>query len=489
MTNSLQNLAEKFSNLSELRASSIERLQKVKGTNETQFDLSKTAPSIDRTLADVDARVIAICEIAPKSGDEENSDSLLIPNAYVNRIIKPLDQLTVQYQSIADNLSNIDSNGGPGTLNPEDLTFQSANGQINLQLGPIFQNIWNHSEAVLAALYPLMNLLRGEGRPDFAAALDAFSTAMEQVHAQRSTLQDVAKSAQADRKKIGDFQAQSGPLKDEIERLKTESEKDRKTLKEYATEGTQAITSIRTTNEQAEQLKTAVDNYQASFDSFQKQLEAREKIIQTGKKEQDELIANLKEIESDTKRLTKQAEAMLTGATVAGLAGSFGELRDKTSSELIGARWIFYFAIFLLFLSVIPLVAYVVPGVASLLGFDPAAASNLPKESGVLEFFGQVVVRALLLLPAAWFAKFAATRHAVLFRLKEHYAYKYSVAASVEGFKQQAEPFKDEIAAATFFELTFNPADRMEAKAHEERHPNPAMEWVMKKFGATYDGK
>lgn len=98
-------------------------------------------------------------------------------------------------------------------------------------------------------------------------------------------------------------------------------------------------------------------------------------------------------------------------------------------------------------------------------------------------------MRALLLLPAAWFAKFAATRHAALFRLKEHYAYKYSVASSVEGFKKQAEQFKDGIAAATFFELTFNPAERMEAKGHEERHPNPVMEWFMKKLGATYDGK
>ena len=489
MANSLQTLVEKFAALSELRSSTIERIQEINGKDENQFDLAKEAPGVERSLTEIDTRVMAICEMALKTCSEDQSDSLLIPQSYINGIIKPLDQLTAQYQSITDNISNIESNGGPGNLNPDDLTLQSANGQVNLQLGPIFQHVWNHSEAVLVAFFPLMNLLGGEGRPDFSTALKAFSTAMEQVHKQRSSLQELARAAQADRKKVGDLQAQSAPLRDEIERLKTESEKDRKTLSEYTTEGTQSITAIRGTTEQAEQLKAQVDSYKATFDSFQKQLDAREKTFQTGKKEQDDLIEKLNQIESDTKRLTEQAEAMLTGATVAGLAGSFGELRDKISGELKSARWVFYFAIFLLFLSVIPLVAYVVPGLASLLGFDAITSSNLPREAGTLEFFGQIVVRALLLLPAAWFAKFAATRHAVLFRLKEHYAYKYSVAASVEGFKKQAEPFKDDIAAATFFELTYNPADRMESKSHEERPPNPVMDWVMKKIGATYDGK
>ena len=71
---------------------------------------------------------------------------------------------------------------------------------------------------------------------------------------------------------------------------------------------------------------------------------------------------------------------------------------------------------------------------------------------------------------------------------EEHYEYKYSVASSVEGFKQQAEPYQDTIAAAAFHELTFNPADKMDSKSREGRHPNPIMEKLMKMIGATYDG-
>lgn len=485
MANPLETLSGKFTALAELRATTINRLQSVKGANEIQFDLSKPAPGVERSLVEIDARVMAICELA--SDIRSDTYTLMIPQGYVNNLINPVDQLTAQYQTIADNLTNIDNHGGPGSLDPAGHTLQSKNGQINLQLGGIFQNIWNHSETVLGSIFPLLNLVRGKGQADFSAALQTFNKALEQVHAQLAQLSNLTKEAQADREKIADLRAQSGSLRDEIERLKTESEKDRKTLVEYTSEGTQSITSIRATTEQAEQLRVAVDKYKVMFDNFQKELDQREQTIQQGNKRQGELLQSLGEIEKKIQDLNQQAEAMLSGATVAGLAGSFGKLRDDLSTELRKARWAFYFAIAVLFFSVIPLTAYVIPGLGEFLSLSSAAAHA--QIVSTPELIGQILARALLLLPAAWFAKFAAGRHAALFRLKEHYAYKYSVASSVEGFKQQAVPFKDAIAAATFFELTFNPADRMDAKGQEDRHPNLAMEWIMKKLGTTYDGK
>lgn len=481
----LNSLAEKFSGLTRLRTTALEKLQSVTGTNGAQFDLSKQAPGAERPLSEIDARVVAILGIA--SVIQGETDAQLIPQAFVNSLTKSIDQLTAQYQALSDSLSNIDNNSGPGALDSESLTLQSANGQVNLQVGPIFQNIWNHSETVLAALYPLLNVIRAESQPDFAEALRTFSSALEQVHKQRATLADLAKQAQADCKRVGDLLAQASPLREEIERLKTESEKDRKTLAEYTAEGTQSVTAIRTTSEQAEKLKAAIDAYAPTFETFQKQLDQREQAIQQGTERQQTLLKNVEEIETKIAKLNEQAEAMLSGATVAGLAGSFGKLRDDLSKELWWARFAFYFAIAFLFASVVPLAAYIIPGLGEFLSLSTAESHS--QTATTSELIGQILARALLLLPAAWFAKFAAGRHAALFRLKEHYAYKYSVASSVEGFKRQAEPFKDAIAATTFFELTFNPADRMDTKGHEDRHPNPAMEWIMKKLGATYDGK
>jgi hypothetical protein len=64
------------------------------------------------------------------------------------------------------------------------------------------------------------------------------------------------------------------------------------------------------------------------------------------------------------------------------------------------------------------------------------------------------------------------------------YAYKYSIASSVEGFKQQSpEGYKDYVALIAFEELTFNPATQMEAKGAETKHLNPLLDAVMKKIG------
>lgn len=486
MGDKIEELKGRFSTLSDLRKSKIEELQQIKGSNSEQFDFATPIPGTAASISEVDAKVAGLCDIA--AGIASNTDEMLIPQSYLNAFNKPLEQLTAQYQQISDNLLNIGNNGGPGPLDANGFTLQSQNGQVNLQLAPIFKNILANAESTLAALYPLLSLSSSDVFSGFSETLDTLSTAIKQAHEERAELAKLTEKARADRREVAELRKQVGPMRDEIERLKAESEKDRKSLSEYSTEGTQSITTIRATGEQAEQLKAQVESYSASFDNFQKQLDQRENAIQEGNSRQSKLLEAITSIEKRITELNEQAEAMLSGATVAGLAGSFGKLRDDLSGELKWARVVFYFAIFVLFLSVLPLAAYVIPGLGEALSLSSGGAQT--QAASTTELIGQIVARALLLLPAAWFAKFAAARHAALFRLKEHYAYKYSVASAVEGFKKQAEPYKDEIAATTFYELTFNPAERMDARSPaEDRHPNPAMEWLMKKVGATHDGK
>ena len=191
-------------------------------------------------------------------------------------------------------------------------------------------------------------------------------------------------------------------------------------------------------------------------------------------------------MEAEIDRLNKAAEDMLTGATVAGLASSYGQTRDNLTEELLKARNGFYVAIGILFISAIPLISFVFPWLG-----DVVVAGRIEDVSSPTSFLGEVFVRAIVLLPGAWLTKFMAARHAALFRLREQYSHKYSIASSVEGFKKQAEGLEDQIAAGAFFELTSNPADKMERKGRDdqtERHPNPAIEWIMKKLGLTAEG-
>ena len=475
----LEAINEKAGELEQVRASCTERLQALVGENGEKFDFTKHFPEFKQSVGDIDAKVLGLTGLV--TGFNSEVDLTLVPKKFVDEFDSQFSQVTQQYQDLKINLNELDSDGGVGNLDQNDFTVQSKNGQINLQLETIFQEIQNSVESALISYYQLASILKGSAFYDFSAAFREFSRQLSEVQKTQANLSQLVADVGTSQRHTKSLQKQADALKEELDRLKIEGEKDRKTITEYTEEGIQKVTAIRATKEKAQQLEASVQNYQSTFDVFHKELEQRETKFKTGKEQQEKLINELNQIKEETKALTEQAEGMLTGATVAGLAGSFGELRDKLEKELKGARQTFYGAVFLLFLSVFPLFVYVLPGFKWL--------SENKGEVSTIEFFGQIIIRALLLLPAGWFAKFAAARHAALFRLKENYAYKYSVASSVDGFKKQAETFKDAIAAATFFELTFNPADRMESKGHEERHPNPVMEWLMKKLGTTYDGK
>lgn len=483
--------------LDEIRTSVMERVLALEGGDGAKFDFDIPFPGINRSIAEVDARVLGLLDLI--AGFEGIEDTLFVPRPYLLNLAAHLNDLINHYENMKANLDDFDNRGGPGLLDPTGFTVQSSDGGKTINVAREFQRIYDLTDVSLQNYYLLTTILKGKGYHDFSIAFGEIS---RQLQAQRklrteaqhlvgktnSELATLLDQFQQKHEAIEELRKQASELQAETDRLKTEADKDRKTISEYTSESTDKVTTIRSTAEQADQLKGAVQEYQSQFDQFQSQLDLREKTLKEGHVEQNRLIEKLREIETEINRLNSQAEDMLTGATVAGLASSFGTARDALSDELTSARRVFYLAICVLFIAVFPLVVYVLPGLTSIF---PALSSIGPasQETSTPEFLGQVLIRALLLLPAAWLAKFAAARHAVVFRLKEHYAYKYSVASSVEGFKKQAEPFKDEIAAAAFFELTFNPANTMETKAHEERHPNPVMDRLMKRLGVTYDGE
>ncbi len=207
----------------------------------------------------------------------------------------------------------------------------------------------------------------------------------------------------------------------------------------------------------AESLEDSVEEYQPKFEKFQKTLVGYEENIRAGGERQAELLEELSRIELEINDKNSQASDMLSHATVAGLAASFGSTRDKLGQELKGARRVFYISIVVLVLLALPMVLYILPGA-------PWGGPALDRTgTGLGGIFAEVMARVTILLPGVLFVGFASRRHSSLFRLREHYEYKYNMAASVEGFKLQAADIADAIAGTTFYELlTRNPADAMD---------------------------
>jgi len=500
MQDILGDILLKQKQISKLHEKNFKWIQEAEGTNGVRFDQKALVPGTDYSLELLNSRLLGLLGLL--SSLTETEDITLVPVVYLNNLNSTISEILNQEKTINDLINQVNKANGIGTLDASAYTIQSENGAVSLNLQANLATIYGQLEASLQHYYTLAVVINGDRYHDFSAAFDALAKNFKEINAKKQELDEILNSSKKQNEETANIKGLSEKDFEEISRLKGLVEKDKQTTAEYQSESTQAIVAIRVELAQAETLKASVQSYQAQFNDFQKQLDSRietfatsktqhDKIIAEGKKEQERLIAELINIEKEMNRLMAQSEGMLTGATVAGLASSFGSIRDKLSSELFWARWAFYGAIVFLFGSVLPLLVHVAPNLPQLFGIDLSLFKPLETGSAATEeqFIAGAIVRALLLLLGAWLVKFTAARHASLFRLKEHYTYKYSIASSVEGFKKQAEPFKDAIAAATFFELTFNPADKMETKGQTDRSPNKIMDWIMRKLGTTHDGE
>lgn len=256
-------------------------------------------------------------------------------------------------------------------------------------------------------------------------------------------------------------------IKQQIDHKKTEAENLSVEVKTNYASATETIKLISA-------LESQVKAYEKQFQDFEASLNSRNEDFEEGSARKNTLLDEIGTLKNEVDRLTTQANGMLMGATNAGLAGTFSKREIQMGTEVDNARKAFYWSIGFLVISALPILIYVFPFLHNWLGGAPIAVSD---PIGVIS---QITGRALLLVPGFFLMRFAAVRHERLFRLREHYQYKYSIAVSVEGFKRQAPGWEEQIAAATFFELTTNPANDMEAKASDVEHPIKNLEKLMK---------
>src|SRR5690606_705920 len=99
--------------------------------------------------------------------------------------------------------------------------------------------------------------------------------------------------------------------------------------------------------------------------------------------------------------------------------------------QLSNARFWYYISIVALFLSVATALNILHPlgiGLPAL----PSFAPDTPTGTIAVQALSALGSRVLLILPALLLAGFAARRHSALFRLREEYSHKYTMAASVQ---------------------------------------------------------
>jgi len=261
--------------------------------------------------------------------------------------------------------------------------------------------------------------------------------------------------------------------------------------------------------------KTTIESLKSEIESLkadaQSQCDALSALVGDGQKDRDKLqvfAADLKNI-SDRLAQTESAAAaahgkqeaynkkvldlidiankMVSGATIAGLAKAFSDERADLDRKMIWAATGFYFGIFLIMVFTSFLAAYVFQ-IRTDITLPWKISAPLADKSGVT--LSGFFTRAVILLGPVWMTLFSARRYQRLFDLRQQYSHKYNMAFSVEGFKQQAPTFQEQIAYWVFQIVGANPVPAKSDGRDMGQHPVEALrEWLGKTIGGLSSAK
>lgn len=454
-------------------------LSNLKSESGDSYDLEATIPGKDSSLADIFSRVHAVVGIVTKFDSSSRANT--IPFNLIEAFERGAADLISSFESLRAKFESLDNNGGFNGFDHGNFHAKAKNGS-NHDFRPLFQDAFDKSETFLQRFFSVQNILKPRGAGSFQAAASSLSSVISEASERLKTLNIQIESVQKAGQKVAEIETDAGSQAEELSRLKGEAASDRKSVADYLADVTQQRASVQSVHEQAAALESEVKSYRENFEEFKNQLEERKKRINEGNLKLSYLISNFNNQKETVDSLIEKADQMLSSATVTGLAKNFADIMDDLKTELKSAKRSFYFGIFVLMLSSIPLVTFValpmislifpdIPNekLSTIMHFGPGEVQNS------WQYLGHVVARISILIPAAWLVSFAAIRHSSLFRLREHYAYKYSMAVSVEGFKKQAPEYEEEIAALVLEQLAFNPADKLLPSKHIREGKAPGL--------------
>ncbi len=432
----------------------------------TTFDVSKQIRGRDSTTAQLLSRLKVTGELVHSFGKSTRSE--LVPLKLLSALEQSIKDLMTALGELISAIQSVEkSHRGLSVFDYSNFTATCSDGNsVNLQSQ--FNAVFDHTESLLEAVSQSIHLLKPRGAVSFQASASALSEVLEANSEKAAKLNLELSKLKSEHIELQQNQQKLSGESDQLASLTSQAQTDRKAIGEYAAASSTQAAEIKATHEKASALERNVNAYAENFQQFEKQLADREARLASGKKFHDELVAELEKQRQTIKGLVADSEAMLASSTNSALASNFNDIKKSLTKELWWARVSFYVSIFILFISAIPLVGFVILPLISpfIPEFSEQAIENMLRYSpgnadSSWQYLGQVLARATILLPAAWLVSFAAIRHSSLFRLREHYAFKYSMAVSVEGFKKQSPEYEQEIAAMILEILAFNPADKL----------------------------
>ena len=483
-----QEISTNARSIVELLPKTIQNLSELQFQDRVGLELSSTIPATDSTITETFSRAQTICRFLQR--DALKKRSYLVPFSLLENLNKEIEKLYQHASAISEQFEKIlESNARLLSFNYDNFHTQSPSGNHNT-LGP-FKNFWACTDEILRLSLSIFPLITFRYNKTLDTAGESFDKLFKTLSDRLSFITDTHVSIEKASEEVHSYAQKTKADYAETHRLMGETASDRKTVQDYVSDASQKHASIKDAASSASELSQKVEDYAEKFNDFDQKLLDRINSFEEIKSTNERMVYSLSEKESEVESLTERALSMLSVSTSAGLASHFKTMVDELTHEMRWAGYSFYTGIVFLFISALPLLAFILlpligPFLSPQFPMIADVVSNFsPSDSRTgFQYLGEVVARLVILVPAAWLVRFSAIRFASLFRLKEHYAFKYSMAVSIEGFKKEAPSHSAEITASVLELLSFNPADKLDA-SHQMREghgPMPILNHLLEKI-------
>ncbi|MEN8264613.1 MAG: hypothetical protein ABFR82_14255 [Nitrospirota bacterium] len=411
--------------------------------------------------------IIALELLSTDQKDAESIIDLLNISPGFTTMLEALTNIRDNSNAIRNYLYQAEEAGHDVKVQDEKQLIDSTGTTFNL--GGHLKNIKNSTGNFVNQLAIFRQFLINGGIADLSDRIKKFNEISDRVRLILQSIEEKEKSAQTIIEQVNSLSTQSNDIFQKIEEVHKKSSEVNENANAALNETNAKLAKIRETASEADQLKASVNQYQSEFDAFDKSLQKRLKLFEQFQKSNEEAQAQNTSREKEIDRVIEKSNQMLRGATNAGLAKAFYDASEKYGKDAAEAKKAFYWAIAFLVLSVIPLAAYILP-------IDELFQKAEVTSDGIK--LGGVFARAILLLPTVWLSSFTGHRYWSLFQLHREYSFKAAIAMSVDGFKQQAPEYEQEIAATSFVGLAEKP-DYSTPK-HSTKSPNPILNYLIK---------
>lgn len=247
-------------------------------------------------------------------------------------------------------------------------------------------------------------------------------------------------------------------IKNEIEKALRDSKEQADTISELLGETKEETSDYKKYHAMVFGTKNKEGDYEGGLRG---EIENRKQNLEEFKNKQEEIHNTLK----------KEIEGLLPGATSAGLASAYHELKESFNKPIKQFTCIFYISLAILIsIAVFP--------------FIDSANSDSINTGNISAFISNIIYKLPLILPALWLAIFATKRRNEANRLQQEYAHKEALAKSYQNFKNQIKELEkpdelmEKLLSATIDAVSYNASITLDKKYEESTPVNDTLKEI-----------